>query len=114
MNQMIAPTALLVEAMEERFDRFKGVPDADVPIKFWGDPGRYEALLGVTVRTTESFAAPDPSVVYSHPEAFGYLNHGKRKSIGQFPRHWLPYWGTAQKMLDIWKVGLAAPSLAIP
>lgn len=103
VNQMIAPTALLVAAMEERFEKFKGVPDQQVPIKFWGDPGRYEAQLGVTVRSVEGFAAPDPSVVFSHEEAFGFLNHGKRKSVGQFARTWLPYWGFAHQMLALYR-----------
>lgn len=103
VNQMIAPAALLVEAMEERFARFKDVPDPEVPIKFWGDPGRYESHLGVTVRATEGFAAPDPSVVFSHEAAFGFLNHGKRKSVGQFARTWLPYWHFAKDMLALYK-----------
>lgn len=103
VNQLIAPTELLIEAMEERFAKFSDVPDDQVPISFWGDPGRYEKQLGVTVREIECFAAPEPSIVFSHEEAFGYLNHGKRKSVGEFPRTELPGWGTAEKIMELWK-----------
>lgn len=103
VNQLIAPTELLIEAMEERFAKFKDVPDDQVPISFWGDPGRYEKQLGVTVREIECFAAPEPSIVFSHEEAFGFLNHGKRKSVGEFPRTSLPGWGEASEIMNLWK-----------
>ena len=103
VNQLIAPRQLLIDALEERFTKFKDVPDSAVPLDRWGDPGRYEARLGVTVRELECFAAPDPSIVFSHEEAFGFLNHGKRKSVGHFPRAWLPRWGFAEEMLALYK-----------
>lgn len=103
VNQLIAPTELLIDSLEERFAKFKDVPDDQVPISFWGDPGRYEKQLGVTVREFECFAAPEPSIVFSHEEAFGFLNHGKRKSVGEFPRTELPVWGSAEKIMELWK-----------
>ncbi len=104
VNQLIAPRQLLIDALEERFAKF---PDeSQVPLKFWGDLGRYESQLGVTVRELECFAAPDPSVVFSHEEAFGFLNHGKRKSVGEAQRTSLPYWGAAERMLSLYKEGL--------
>lgn len=105
VNQLIAPTELLIEAMEERFAKFKDVPDDQVPISFWGDPGRYEKQLGVTVRELECFAAPEPSLVYSHQAAYGFLNHGRRKSVGEFPRTTLPLWGSAEAMMALWSDG---------
>lgn len=103
VNQLIAPTSLLIDSMEERFNKFKDVPDEKVPISFWGDPGRYEKQLGVTVREFECFAAPEPSIVFSHEEAFGFLNHGVRKSVGEFARTELPGWGSAEKIMALWK-----------
>lgn len=103
VNQLIAPTSLLIDSLEERFNKFKGVPDEDVPISFWGDPGRYEKQLGVTVREFECYAAPEPSIVFSHEEAFGFLNHGVRKSVGEFPRTELPGWGTSEQIMALWK-----------
>ena len=101
VNQLLAPRLLLIEALEERFAAY---PDeSKVPLKFWGDLGRYEGNLGVTIREFECYAAPDCSVVFSHEEAFGYLNHGKRKSIGHGARTWLPKWGFAKDMLALYK-----------
>lgn len=102
INQMIAPTALLVEAFEERFRRW---PDPETtPLPLFAEPGRMEKRLGVTVREFEGYASPVPSVVYSHELAYGYLSRGNRKSIGEFPRTELPVWGSAQKMLDLYRV----------
>lgn len=108
INQLIAPRQLLIDALEERFNLY---PDEEAlkkrfgesnPLKFWGDLGRYEKHLGVTVREWEPFASPVPSVVFSHEEAFGFLSRGKRKSIGEGHRTELPGWGSAESMLALW------------
>jgi len=102
INQMIAPTALLVEALEERFAKY---PDPETtPLHHFSEPGRFEKELGVKARHYEGYASPVPSVVYSHELAYGYLSRGDRKSIGEFPRTELPVWGSAQKMLDLYRV----------
>lgn len=109
VNQLIAPRQLLIDALEERFAMYPDIESLqrkfgpDNPLKFWGDLGRYEKHLGVTVREWEPFAAPDPSVVFSHEEAFGFLSRGKRKSIGEGHRPALPFWGRAVDVLRIWK-----------
>jgi hypothetical protein len=103
INQFVGPRQLLINALAERFEKFDGIPDDEIPIKYWAEIGRYEKVLGVTVREWEGFASPTPSVVFSHEEAFGFLNHGKRKSIGHCPRTDLPGWGTAQHLVDLWK-----------
>jgi len=118
INSLIAPRQLLVDALEERFALY---PDhaamvkkfgEDNPLKFWGDLGRYEKHLGVTVREWEPFAAPDPSVVFSHEEAFGYLSQGTRKSVGEGHRKELPYWGSASGMLAFWESDTSTQSVA--
>jgi hypothetical protein len=80
------------------------------PLKFWGDLGRYEKHLGVTEREWEPFAAPDPSVIFSHEEAFGFISRGTRKSIGEGHREDLPYWGSASSIAGLWTgtTGVAA------
>jgi hypothetical protein len=102
INRLIAPRQLLVEALEERFDKY---PDeAKVNLGNWGDLGRYEAKLGVTVREWEGFASPDPCVIFSHSEAFGYLSVGTRKSVGESPRSTLPLWGDAEDLIrEYWE-----------
>jgi hypothetical protein len=103
VNSLISKRAMLVEAMEERFAKFKGVKDEAIPIKYWGDPGRYENHLGVTVRPCEEFYSTCPNVVFTHPEAFGYLNHGTHKKLGDIRAIEVPYWGRAEDVLKLWQ-----------
>lgn len=103
VNSLIAKRDMLVAALEERFNKFKGVKDEDIPISYWGDPGRYEHNLGVTVRETEEFYSGCPNIVFSHPEAFGYLSRGKRKKLGDIKAIEIPYWGRAEDILKLYK-----------
>lgn len=102
VNSLIAKRDMLVEALEERFNKFKGVPDEKVPIHYWGDPGRYEEKLGVTVRETEEFYTTETNIVFSHPEAFGYLTRGERKRLGDIRAYEIPYWGKASDILKLY------------
>lgn len=106
VNQLIAPAKLLADAMQERFDRIpilheKGWEDERI-MKFWGDPGRYENHLGVTVQKRHPFFCEVPSVVWTHPKAYGFLNHGTRKKLGDLKITELYDWGKASDMLKLW------------
>ena len=106
VNSLIAPRKMLISAMEERFARFdklisEGKKEEDI-IHFWGDPGRYEKQLGVTVRETEEFYSAVPNIVFSHPEAFGYLSRGTRKKLGDITATEIPYWGRAEDILKLY------------
>ena len=74
-------------------------------IKYWGDPGRYEGILGVTVRKSIEFYSQVPSIVFSHPEAFGYLNLGKKKRVGDIRIIELEDWGRAEDVLKLYNGG---------
>lgn len=106
VNQLIAPRKLLIEAMEERFARLPelkamGWDDERINSK-WGDPGRYENLLGITPRKTEEFYSGVPSIVFTHPNAYGYeFNHGKRKMLGDIRMFDVPVWGKASEVLKL-------------
>lgn len=106
VNQLIAPREMLIEAMEERFKRLeellaKGKKVEDI-IKNWGDPGRYENHLGVTVRKVDNFMCTSPSIVFTHEFAYGYqFNHGKKKRLGDLRIIELPYWGKAEDVLKL-------------
>jgi hypothetical protein len=93
---------MLVAALTERFDKFKDVPDDKVPLHYWGDPGRYEEKLGVTPRATEEFYTTETNIVFSHPEAFGYLTRGERKRLGDIRAYDIPYWGRASDILKLY------------
>lgn len=111
VNQLIAPRKMLIEALEERFARIlelkaKGWTDEQINSK-WGDPGRYENLLGVTHRETEEFHSGVPSIVFTHPDAYGYeYNHGKKKRLGDIRMYNIPEWGEARDILKLWNKDL--------
>jgi hypothetical protein len=104
VNQLIARRTAMIEALEERFERRKvlhkeGWDDARISSK-WGDIGRYENLLGVTVREAEEFHCGTPSIVFTHPKAYGYeTNHGSKKRLGDIRMFDIPEWGKASDMV---------------
>lgn len=105
VNQLIAPRDYLIDALEERFARYdylidKGKTKEQI-IKFWGDPGRYEDHLGVTVRKRTDFTGIKPSIVFTHEYAYGYLNHGQRKRLGDLRIVEIEEWGRAEDILKL-------------
>lgn len=102
VNSLIAKKDMLVESLQERFDKFKGVPDDQIPLSHWGDPGRYEKLLGVKVWETEEFYSPVPNIVFNHPEALGYMIGSHKKKKGELRAIEIPYWGRAEDMLKLY------------
>jgi hypothetical protein len=116
VNHLIAPRTMLIEALEERFNRLevlKMIMIQDRPevtpqmaeqklIKYWGDPGRYEDILGVTVRKTKEFYSTSPGIVFSHEFAFGYENGlGSKKRLGDLRILELDRWGRAEDILKL-------------
>ena len=102
MNQLIAPRLLLIEALEERFAKY---PDPEkTPVEWFAVPGRREKQLGVTVRRTKCFASPEPNIVFSHQDAFGYGNAaGGKKKMGKPRVTELPFWGRACDIVKIYE-----------
>lgn len=107
INQLIAKRTTLIEALEERFARRDyllqhGKTDEWIA-HYWGDIGRYEQTLGVTVREVEEFYSEVPSIVFTHPKAYGFeYNHGKRKRLGDIKMYDIPHWGKASDTLKLW------------
>lgn len=102
VNSLIAKKDMLVAALEERFNKFKDKKDDEIPLCYWGDPGRYEYQLGVTLRDSEEFSSSVSNVVFSHPEAYGYLNLGERKKMGNPRVAEIPHWGTAAEISKLY------------
>ena len=104
VNQLICNRLFLIEALEERFARLEVLlkkNDESYWIKYWGDPGRYESLLGVTPRKTRQESCKNPSIVFSHEFAYGYeVNQGKKKRLGDLRIIEIPYWGRAEEVLN--------------
>lgn len=115
VNHLIAPRKMLIDALEERFARVEVLkreiplkhPEITDPasriIKYWGDPGRYENLLGVTVRESDEFFSKCPSIVFSHEYAYGYeFNQGKKKRLGDIHALEVPVWGRASDVMKLY------------
>jgi hypothetical protein len=101
VNQLISSRDYFVEAIEERFNKF---PDeSKIDLNKWKDPGRHEDTLGVTVRHTERFDSKEPSIVFSHEDAFGYLYLGSNKGHGKKRENYLAPWGSAEDMMKLYK-----------
>lgn len=107
VNQMIAPRQMLIDAMEERFARkdelLKQGWTEERIMKYWGDPGRYENHLGVTERKRYDYYSWVPSIVFTHEDAFGFLNHGRKKKLGDLRIIELADWGKAEEIRKLWK-----------
>jgi len=107
VNHLIAKRQMLIDAMEERFEKLKflrTIWEERRILKYWGDPGRYEGLLGVTVRPIYEYNSWVPGIVFSHDLAYGYsANQGKKKKLGDLRITALADWGTAEEVLRLWK-----------
>lgn len=99
LNALIAPRKLLIEALEERFAKYP--KDEMIPLQFWGEVGRYEKYLGVTVRPTEQFQSEIPIIMFNHPESLNYKQQGERKRLGIDRAFELPYWGKASEVIKL-------------
>lgn len=111
VNSMIAERDFLIEALEERFSRVevlmreykeRGIKNPEEKIiKYFGDPGRYEEYLGVTVRGVEEYYTTYPNIVFTHEYAFGYLSRGTHKKLGDIRAIEIPFWGSASDVLKL-------------
>lgn len=98
---LIAPRELLIEAIEERLDKF----DSDAKqFKWLGEPGRdfYERKLGITIRQAIEFYTSEPIITFYHPQGLGYSRLGKKKQLGKVRAFDLPYWGRAEEIIKLW------------
>lgn len=106
VNQLIAPTQMFVKALTERFERIEYLlshgRDEEWIKHYFGDLGRYESTLGVTIQPTYEWYSQSPSIVFSHPEAFGYLTQGSRKRLGDLKIIELYDWGRAEDVMKLW------------
>jgi hypothetical protein len=108
VNQLIAPRQMLIDAMEERFERIdylmKNGWNEEKVCHYWGDPGRYEDILGVKVRERHEYYSWIPSIVFTHEYAYGYMfNHGTKKKLGDLRIVELADWGRAEDVLKLYK-----------
>ena len=102
MSMLTCERELLIESLEERFAAY---PDKEnIPLKWFGEPGRYERGLKLTIRPTEEFWANVPSIMFTHPAAVAYrVIHGTRKSHGTIRATEIPVWGRAEDIAKFYR-----------
>jgi len=100
MTSLICTKDLLIEALEERFTKY---PDNESLPPQFGEPGRLDRTLGVTVRKLEEWNSSVPNIVFSHETALAYLNLGIKKKMGAERVAELPYWGKAKDIAKLYK-----------
>lgn len=98
MAQCICSRDLLIETLEEKFRKFPEPITDPVAYKTgWGEPGRYEGLLGLSPRRREYFDTTEPNITFNHTESI----RGRRQ-VKPDDRICLdlPPWGNAD---DLWR-----------
>jgi hypothetical protein len=95
---LIAPRALLIEALEERFARW---PDG-TPDNITGEVGRsmVEKNLGITVRKSVEVFNDVSVIMVNHEYGSEERQKTKRKSMGPIRAYDVPYWGPASRLLS--------------
>jgi hypothetical protein len=95
---LIAPRKLLIEALQERFDKY---PNNDYPMEYMGECGRrgLEAGLGITQRNAVEFYSSTPIIQLSHPKGTEYRQQIKRKKHGLIRAYDIPFWRKAEDII---------------
>jgi len=99
---LIAPRALLIEALQERFDKYR---NSDFPMQFMGECGRnnIERGLGITQRKAVTFYSRTPVVQLSHPNGTEDRQKRMRKKLGVHLAVEIPYWGRGSEIVKYYE-----------
>lgn len=92
---LIAPRKLLIEALEERFSKFKD--DEEISNSLMGECGRHklEKRLGITLRNMVLWWSTCPIIHLNHKEGTDDRQTAMYKLHGQLKAKEIPYWGKA-------------------
>ena len=98
---LIAPRKLLIEALEERFEKY---PNGTIEA-LSGEIGRkdMEEKLGLTRRNAIWFSTPISVIHIDHEFGLDQLARTHRKSKGILQAFDIPYWGRAKDIIRIFK-----------
>ena len=95
MCMCVAPRELMIEVLEKRFEKYPE-PIERRKFKGFGEPGRYEDLLGLPPVKMETFKTADPTVTFNHRPSLG----GKRRILKtDLIEQTIEPWG---KAYDLW------------
>jgi len=98
MSMCMAPTALMIETLETRFEKFPNVMSrAEMgAVGGFGEPGRLEARMGLPPVKLEVFNTINPTLVFNHRPSVGGIRKVTNRDI---VRNNLDPWGNA---IDLW------------
>lgn len=99
---LICERGLYIETLEERFNKYRGITDDQIPLHTFAEPGRYEGNLGLTIRETEIFDVNPPNIMFSHETGLSFAGLGKRKRLGAVRATEIPHWGRAEDILKLY------------
>jgi hypothetical protein len=96
-STLIAPRKLLIEALEERFEKYP----TGTPPHYTGELGRnnIEDRLGVTRRKAIWFSTEISVVSIDHEYGIDRLARTHRKGKGILQAYDIPYWGKAEEIV---------------
>ena len=101
INSLICTKDLFVSLMEERLTKYPEYKTED----HCSEPGRYDKHLGVTRARTEEYYCAYPIVVFSHPDALGYVSGGRQgpnKELGPVRGTELVGMGTVHDVMKLY------------
>jgi len=94
MCMCVVPKELLIETLEKRFEKYPKVVNRDER-PYFGEPGRYEEILGLPEVKMETFTTNDPTLTFNHRPSLG----GKRKILKRdIVKKSIPFWGDAETL----------------
>jgi hypothetical protein len=91
---LIAPRKYLIEALEERFNKYTV---ENFPPQLVSEVGRYEGNMGITIRNMEKVYCKIPTIHLNHPNGSDSTEH--RKAMGEVKAYNIPYWGKAEEIV---------------
>jgi len=105
MSSLIVRREALIKNLEERYAKYPVFEEVPKPIidYYWGEPGRFENHLGITPVKSEEYMGKVPNIMFSTPEALGYLGLGKRKAHSRAIAEVVEPWGSASEVLALYK-----------
>jgi hypothetical protein len=95
---LIAPRELLIEALQEREDKYPNGND------YVGEVGRaiVERTLGVTRRKAVDWFSTTPIIQLNHPDGIDDTQQRKWKKHGQIKAYHIPYWGKSKNIAGVY------------
>jgi hypothetical protein len=95
---LIAPRELLIEALQEREDKYPNGND------YAGEVGRpiVERRLGVTRRQAVDWYSTVPVIQLNHPNGIDETQQRKWKKHGQIKAYDIPHWGKSMEIARIY------------